>query len=46
MNSTTSDDLSREHIAFEAAKCIGRLEFENRNVISFVLFTRILAKIF
>lgn len=46
MNSTTSDDLSCKQLAFEAAKCIGRLGFENRNVISFVLFTGILAKSF
>lgn len=37
MNSTISDDLTREHLAIETAKCMGRLGFENRS-LSFQLF--------
>lgn len=38
MNSTVSEDLSRDHLALEAAKCTRRLCFKFRTVISFVLY--------
>lgn len=38
MNSTISDDLTREHLTLEAVKCLSRLCFKYRNSSCFICF--------